>query len=600
MGQADRGDRVWQRALFTMCAFALLFALFSIFLSYTWVPKLGTAFVSTPSAVPFQQTVIRVDPNGPAAKAGLKVGDVVDLHRASPADRYAWFAPDQVAGRKYGLTFYDGKRARTLTAVAKCCIGFDLSSWGWFAGALGAVVFATLLAWRRAHLSEARVLCALLTVSVLAVTVSPGNWVTPSVRLDFSAALVSFLLVNAGTALIVVYTLLFGRPVSVTRRIVTIAALSVLVLGVLYQWCAYIGFWTGAFDLFTSSGLVKTVNEAYSTLAAFLPLVCITLAFIAARGRERSLLAWTAAMSFLGLADGLVGVAPIYVPALYGNTALGDVVRDVGNGSVFLTPFFVGYALLNRRIMDIGFALNRAIVFSVVSLVTVAAFVLVEWALSEWLSSKNHSTNLLVGAGLALVLGLSVRFIHQHVDNAVDRALFFKRRRDQDALNAFSREAAYVTDREVLLERTRDVLLQHADASAVTILLDDRQGHYGSITENDPAIVTLRASHSPLDLHTVRSDVDGDYAFPMVSRGRVLGALILGAKRSGEAYAPDDREIILRLAHSVAAAVDVLSYETATDPALEKLDAVYTALLSLPQAIRDANREFLTDVLRTQ
>ncbi len=51
----------------------------------------------------------------------------------------------------------------------------------------------------------------------------------------------------------------------------------------------------------------------------------------------------------------------------------------------------------------------------------------------------------------------------------------------------------------------------------------------------------------------------GEFAFPMVSRGTLVGVLVCAAKRNGEAYAPDESEALLALAHGVGTALDVLS-----------------------------------------
>ncbi|MFZ0032235.1 MAG: hypothetical protein WAK84_10220, partial [Candidatus Cybelea sp.] len=67
----------------------------------------------------------------------------------------------------------------------------DLSSWGWTFGALGALIFATIIAWRRPGLVEARVLCLFLIVSVIDAVLTAANWRTPWAALDFGMALVS-------------------------------------------------------------------------------------------------------------------------------------------------------------------------------------------------------------------------------------------------------------------------------------------------------------------------------------------------------------------------------------------------------------------------
>jgi hypothetical protein len=45
----------------------------------------------------------------------------------------------------------------------------------------------------------------------------------------------------------------------------------------------------------------------------------------------------------------------------------------------------------------------------------------------------------------------------------------------------------------------------------------------------------------------------------MVARGHLVGAIVLGPKRSGGPYAPDESDAILHLAHGVGGAFDVLS-----------------------------------------
>jgi len=189
----------------------------------------------------------------------------------------------------------------------------------------------------------------------------------------------------------------------------------------------------------------------------------------------------------------------------------------------FATPATLMYVALNRRLLDVGFALNRAAVFAVISAIVVGTLVLVEWAASA-----------IIGAAVVLALGLSMRYIHTYVDRFVDRVFFRKRHEDEAALRKFAHEAAFITDRSTLLERAAQEVRDHTDASDASILLFDSST---SLDENDPAIVAMRAWHKPVDLHTQpHSALRGDMAFPMVSRGRLIGALLCAPKREGESY----------------------------------------------------------------
>ena len=69
----------------------------------------------------------------------------------------------------------------------------------------------------------------------------------------------------------------------------------------------------------------------------------------------------------------------------------------------------------------------------------------------------------------------------------------------------------------------------------------------------------------------------------MISRGDLVGALVCGPKRDGEAYAPDEYDALVELAHGVGTTFDTLS---TTRPDVdreteEKLDLILAKLTVL-------------------
>jgi hypothetical protein len=57
---------------------------------------------------------------------------------------------------------------------------------------------------------------------------------------------------------------------------------------------------------------------------------------------------------------------------------------------LFLAPVALTYAALSRRLIDVGFVLNRAAVFSGVSIIVVGLFMLGEAVLGFWFSHATH------------------------------------------------------------------------------------------------------------------------------------------------------------------------------------------------------------------
>ena len=301
--------------------------------------------------------------------------------------------------------------------------------------------------------------------------------------------------------------------------------------------------------------------------------VCVGITFAGVRGADRERLGWV----IFSLAPFFVGSLGTFVPFGQQWTQLNIAFTDVG---LVIAPVGLTYALLSRRLLDLSFVVNRAAVFTGVSVVFVGTFVLVEWALGEWFRNVGRSANVLARAAVALALGLSVRTIHRRVDAILDNVFFRKRHEDEQALRTFIQEAPHITDAAILLERAGDSLRRHANASAVSFKLSSGNGRYDDVDENDPALMSMRAGRKVVDLHTVATMVEGEFAYPLFARGRMLGAMVLGPKRSGESYAPDESGAIEQIVAAVANTLDVLSLG---DP--RRADALVDGIRSIQESL---------------
>jgi GAF domain-containing protein len=229
----------------------------------------------------------------------------------------------------------------------------------------------------------------------------------------------------------------------------------------------------------------------------------------------------------------------------------------------------VTYALLKRRVLDIEFVLSRTLVVATISLIVVAAFVLLEWLLGTVLAGASHATGLVANGLLALLLGLSMDYIHKRVDAFIDTLFFRKRRDDEQALRDFSKEAGYVTDSEALLDQAIAKIERHTDARGAALLLDGESAYaatraFGNVSlsadENDAAILALKTWHKPLDPHRYATALHGALALPMLVRGQLLGVVLVGERARGEAYAPDEVDALALFSQGVGSALDSLAH----------------------------------------
>jgi hypothetical protein len=232
-------------------------------------------------------------------------------------------------------------------------------------------------------------------------------------------------------------------------------------------------------------------------------------------------------------------------------------------------PLGLAYTILRHRTVDIGFVISRALVLTLLSAIVILAFGLLERALGKLFIDASHIASRSVEIALALGLGFSLRSLHTRIEIVIDRLFFRHRQRALATLKTFASDVYFITDPDVALERTVDVVNRCADAeNAALYLIAD--GVFGcaaaidpaslpaEISENDPLFVRMRASREPELPREVASSLDVEIAFPMFVRATLVGALVLAAKRSGEAYDPEEKALLADLAGRVGLALDAL------------------------------------------
>ena len=553
-------------------------------------------FTPQPSGRPFVVEVAWVTPNGPAWRAGVRPGDQIDLRKVPFAERVflsAIAAP--LAGHPLPVTLERNGRMYHADIVPRP----KPMRWdGWVGNIvlLWMAAFGAFIGWRRPEMPEARLLSIALSCYVAADVLQYLTTPSPALDVLFSALNSGGVLGAVSYALLIRFTELFGRPLSMTRRVVNAIAYAAAALLAAYGIISAVALATLRLDpvpLYFGTWAVAIICGAQ-----IMVIVAGMFAIAGSRGFERQRVTW--ALASIGTLLAAV-VIQIVLDVTFPTAAMAFATRIFVNVVSVVAPIGLTYSVLNRRLLDVGFALNRAAVFSAVSAIVVGAFIAIEWALGGWLTSVRHVTSTLVGITIAIVLGFSVKLIHKRVDHAVDLLFFHKRHEQEKALLRFAHEAAFISDAHTLLARTVDEVAQHSEASSVALMTRTARGtyiclHYSDspvpdVNENDPAIVAMRATLQSVDLHQRSSALRGEFAFPMISRGVLVGILVCGAKRRGDSYAPDECEALAKLAHGVGTALDAVASDHGdTEAAILGLQDEFTAL-------RAEIRE-LIDVLR--
>ena len=305
-----------------------------------------------------------------------------------------------------------------------------------------------------------------------------------------------------------------------------------------------------------------------------------------ARGHVRQRTAWLLA----SLALGGLPTALIWVPALQDWEVSGVrgtiLALFIGQALMFVG---LAYAVLRHRVFDFDFAVNRAIVFSLISLLLVAAFGVTKWLLEHQLAgpSGHHESNLLLDGALAAVIYMFFHHLHERLEKRV-KVLFFHDWHIKDQqLRKFARQSLHITSSEALLQGLHQALERFSDESGCVIYLRLVGGAFAQVFNSlplaahvldadDPLLVALRAEASAQNISELASESHGVLALPLMRRAELMGAVVLGAKPRGGSYRPDEINTLEFVAQQLS--LDLQALNAAKLEQVEQQQALHAEL----------------------
>jgi len=293
--------------------------------------------------------------------------------------------------------------------------------WLSYVAAFWELLFAALIVWRRSDSTEARTLALMLVLNNIGFSFVPNYWVTPWPVIDAVLQALVKIVLYANFALLATYAMLFA---GVRRRARSaLAWLSYATAGIAASFglVFVVGVWTMTADPARAWYSALPMQIVIGALPYVFPILCALITAVQTRGAERARIIWVTG-----------SLAPYFLVSATGTYAAIDPeftffgYAQYVSIPLFIAPLGLTYALLSRRLLGISFTLGRAVAFSVLSIFIISVFILVEWLLRVWFKSADQTTSLVIDAAVALVLGLSLRFVYARIDAFVDTVLFRK------------------------------------------------------------------------------------------------------------------------------------------------------------------------------
>jgi hypothetical protein len=281
----------------------------------------------------------------------------------------------------------------------------------------------------------------------------------------------------------------------------------------------------------------------------------------------------------------------------------GAVWEFQDNGPVLVSQVFAGivapilftYAIFRNKVFDLGFALNRTLVYGAVSAILLVAFGVIEWAVDHVVKIEGREKNALIDGAIALGVFLTFHRVRDFVEHHIESVFFRAWRDNEDRLRRFVADAGHMLKADALVKAYVAELTRFGGGAQAALYERTPAGDFarraGALdavpARLDPdraELVRLRADRKPIE-------PDGETALPaalilpMTHRNEVTGFALLGYPQAGQAFRPDEIEALAWATTQIGHDLYALRVE-----ALDQLSQTQKAEIALLKARNDELR----------
>jgi len=246
--------------------------------------------------------------------------------------------------------------------------------------------------------------------------------------------------------------------------------------------------------------------------------------------------------------------------------------------SILISLFFA-IALIKYRLLDIHLLIRGGILYSSVSGLILAIYILIIKNIGETLSQKAYGRSLLVESALILALVFMLQPFQKKIGDWIDRFFYMERVRFRTKLSEFSRALTELVDLDEVAGTTVHFITQTLHVDSVAFFFQKNEvNEYHSIfgtllndemkySSQHPFVKRIGSNGRAVDLEHLR-EIEGEVeeiddliekgwvvVAPIFLKERLLGFILLGKKRSEKDYTVEELELLEAFSNQTALAI---------------------------------------------
>jgi hypothetical protein len=310
------------------------------------------------------------------------------------------------------------------------------------------------------------------------------------------------------------------------------------------------------------------VGILYGMVVVAIGAVLAALQFREASGEDRRRIGWVL------IGYGVTLVCFVWSNALITSSVAAPIELQAATQLANIAlPLALAYAILRHRVLDVGFALNRTVVYATVTTVIVIAVSVVDWLSGKLIGERRLA--LAAEAAVTIALGVGLNAMHERVGRLVERVLFRARHIAERRLrNGIGAIAFATSDGAVERAVTDEVSTALGLCSTALFRLDQETRRFrcvratgwpdapATIEEDALLVRTVRLRERPFylaDFGIVEPILPAGPGAPMIAvpvadRHTLLGFVLYGALSDGTAPDPELVDLLGQLGAAAASA----------------------------------------------
>ena len=221
----------------------------------------------------------------------------------------------------------------------------------------------------------------------------------------------------------------------------------------------------------------------------------------------------------------------------------------------------LGFSVLKKRIFNFSFVVNRALLYSLLSVILLVLFYAAKSALEAIIKPSTTEAGTAISAGVAFLIYLAFHHVYDHVKEYMEQWLFKSWHHNEQQLRGFVRRAAFFEDVDKLREGMLGALHDFGHGCDVAIfekrIEKDRTFYLKTSATNQALandigsdhnwVISMRDQASMVSQESMPNQSSPSRLLPQFHRGELLGFVWLGQKIDGADWRPDE-ELVLQFA----------------------------------------------------